>query len=97
MLGEETERYVFRILALKQILNNPNVYNFDPPTAYPIEKVKIVKIKKSVADWADFANKHDISYKTLKRFNPWLRKNKLKNPAHQEYEIRIPKDKEMYR
>lgn len=97
LLGEETERYVFRILALKQILNHPNLYNFEPPMAYPTEKVKIVKVKKSVADWADFANKHGISYKTLKRFNPWLRKNKLKNPAHREYEIRIPKDKEMYR
>lgn len=97
LLGEETERYIFRILALKQILSHPNLYNFETPEAYVPEKVKIVKVDGPVEDWADFAHKHRITYKTLKRFNPWLRKSKLKNPAHREYEIRIPKNKENYR
>lgn len=97
LLGEETERYVFRILALKQILNHPNLYNFEMPVVYPVDKVKLVKVKGPVEDWADFAHKHHITYKTLKRFNPWLRKNKLKNPAHREYKIRIPTDKEKYK
>lgn len=97
LLGEETERYVFRILALKQILSHPNLYNFETPEAYATENVKIVKIDKPIEDWADFAHKHHITYKTLKRFNPWLRKSKLKNPTHREYEIRIPKEKGNYR
>lgn len=97
LLGEETERYVFRILALKQILNNPLLYNFDIQSANPVEKTKKVKVKGTVESWADFAHKHKISYKTLKRFNPWLRKSGLKNHEHKAYEILIPVNPENYR
>lgn len=90
LLGEETERYVFRILALKQIMTHPELYNFYIDTPYPPEKTKTVKVHGPVKDWAEFARKHDISYKTLKRFNPWLRKSNLLNPRHKTYEIAIP-------
>lgn len=97
LLGEETERYVFRILAMKQILNQPSMYNFAPPAAYPVEKVVVVRITGAVADWAVFAHGQGITYKTLKRFNPWLRKNALRNPAHRTYEVRIPVNKASFR
>lgn len=97
LLGEEPERYVFRILAMKQIMENPTLYHFDVQQPYPIEKTKKVKIKKSIDDLAAFAARHDISYKTLKRFNPWLRKNSLKVTAKDNYEILIPTDPKAYK
>lgn len=97
LLGEETERYVFRILALKQIINNPELYNFKVEQIYTPEEVETVVIKGPVKDWAEFAQKHGITYKTLKRFNPWLRKTDLRNARHKTYEIKIPVDKELYR
>lgn len=96
LLGEETERYVFRILALKQIMNNPEKYNFNIKTIYPTEKTKQVQVNTSIKSWADFAKEHGITYKTLKRFNPWLRKNELHNSSRKTYTITIPLQKELY-
>ncbi len=97
LLGEETERYIFRILALKQIMTHPELYNFDIKVPHPIEKTKTVKVQGPVKDWAEFAQGHGISYKTLKRFNPWLRKASLLNPRHKTYEIAIPVHPEHYK
>ena len=97
LLGEETERYVFRILALKQIMNHPELYNFKVNTVYTFEKTETVEVKGPVKSWADFAQEQGITYKTLKRFNPWLRKTDLKNPRHKTYTISIPKKKELYK
>lgn len=97
LLGEETERYVFRILALKQIMNHPELYNFKVNTVYTFEKTETVEVKGLVKSWADFAQEQGITYKTLKRFNPWLRKTDLKNPRHKTYTISIPKKKELYK
>lgn len=97
LLGEETERYVFRILALKQIINHPEKYNFNIDIIYPDEPTEKVEVKGKVKNWADFAQEQGITYKTLKRFNPWLRKSDLQNPHHKTYEIRIPVKKELYK
>lgn len=97
LLGEETGRYVFRILALKQIINHPELYNFNVITIYPSEKVKKIKVSGAVKSWADFAHEQEISYKILKRFNPWLRKTELRNPHHKTYEISIPVKTELYK
>lgn len=97
LLGEETGRYVFRILALKQIMNNPEQYHFNVKHIYPTEKTQKVKVNTSVKDWAEFAQKQGISYKTLKRFNPWLRKTDLRNSKGTTYEISIPEKTEMYK
>ena len=97
LLGEETGRYVFRILALKQIMNHPERYNFKVNTIYPVEKTETVEVKGAVENWADFAREQGITYKTLKRFNPWLRKNDLKNPQGHTYKIPNPKQKDHYK
>lgn len=97
LLGDETGRYVFRILALKQILNHPEQYNFNVKNIYPTEETKKVKVNGNIDSWADFAIENGITYKTLKRFNPWLRKNELRNPHRKVYEIDIPVKKELYK
>lgn len=92
LLNAETSRYVFRILAFKEILSNPKKYgfNFREQDLYkPIPSFK-VKVDTSVTDFADFAKKFDINYKILKTHNPWLRDNYLKNASRKEYFIEIP-------
>ena len=97
LLGEETGRYIYRLLALKQIMEEPHLYDFYVEEFYPIEPTTTVKVTKSIKDLAGFANEHDISYKTLKRFNPWLRQTSLKNGKHKTYHIAIPENKEAYK
>ncbi len=97
LLGEETERYVYRILALKQIMTNPEKYNFKINITYPIEPINTVAVDTTVKSWTDFAHQQGITYKTLKRFNPWLRKPELHNPRHKMYYIAIPKNKHSYK
>ena len=74
-------------------MNHPELYNFKVNTVYTFEKTETVEVKGPVKSWADFAQEQGITYKTLKRFNPWLRKTDLKNPRHKTYTISIPKKK----
>lgn len=89
---EETSRYVFRILALKLVMEDPEKYGFRVKNAqlYPVIETKNIEIKGPVTDWATFAIERGISYKTLKMFNPWLRETFLKNPTRKTYTLKIP-------
>ncbi|WP_159023002.1 lytic transglycosylase domain-containing protein [Formosa sp. L2A11] len=92
LLGEETGRYVFRIIALKEILNNPLKYgfNFREKDLYTYVPTYSVKVDSAVTDFAVFAQKYDINYKILKIHNPWLRESFLNNSSRKLYEIQIP-------
>lgn len=94
LLGEETGRYVFRILALKEIMNHPEKYgfNFDEEDLYQPIPVKKVKVDTVVKDFPDFAEKFGINYKILKVHNPWLRDDHLKNASRKTYYIDIPEE-----
>jgi len=89
---DETQRYVFRISALKLIVENPEQYNFviEEKDKYPVIKVRKVEITGAVNDFADFAIKNGINYKLLKDFNPWLRDSKLANIRGKKYSVEIP-------
>jgi len=92
LLGEETGRYVFRIMAIKEILSNPGKYGFeiekeDMYSAVPSFKVEVAE---SVLSFADFAQQYEINYKILKRHNPWLREPHLNNASGKKYTIEIP-------
>lgn len=93
LLNEETSRYVFRILALKEIMEQPNKYSFELSThqLYTAEALKTIKVKSSISDLATFAKEQGINYKTLKRYNPWLRANKLTVRHGKTYIITLPK------
>jgi membrane-bound lytic murein transglycosylase D len=93
LLGEETERYIFRILAYKLIIKNPVKYGFfvKENHLYPQVPYYEVSVEGKVADFATFANRYGISYKILKWMNPWLRDSVLTNTAGRTYYIRIPK------
>ncbi|MFV8270287.1 lytic transglycosylase domain-containing protein [Flavobacterium sp. GT2N3] len=92
LLTEETSRYVFRILALKEIMKNPVKYGFtiaseDLYAALPTRKIEI---DSSITDLAVFAKSEGINYKILKIHNPWLRETKLINDTGKKYQIEIP-------
>lgn len=94
LLVEETSRYVFRILAMKSVIGNYEDYGFqiDKNHFYPEISVRKVQVDTSVSDLADFAKKMNISYKTLKLHNPWLREVNLVNNSKKTYEIEIPEE-----
>lgn len=96
LITTETARYVYRIVALKLILENPEQYNFfvSDEEKYPSIPVKEIEISGSVENFADFAKEHGISYKLLKDFNPWLREINLVNAKKKKYVIKIPMLKE---
>ena len=92
ILPEETQRYVFRILALKLITENPEKYGFqisDNGWYLPYE-TKTVTVTESISNLLDFAYEQGTNLKMLKYFNPWLRGNSLTISAGNSYEIKIP-------
>lgn len=94
VLGEETSRYIFRILATKIMLNNPEDYGFfieDYQRYKPFETYE-VSIDSSITSWAVFAKSYGLNYKILKLYNPWLRESYLKNKRKKEYKIKLPVD-----
>lgn len=89
---EETTRYVFRILALKLVMEDPEEYGFkiDKKDLYPVIPTNTVEVNSSIADLSAWAINKGINLKILKMFNPWLRDLSLKNPARKTYKLKIP-------
>ncbi|MFT7073506.1 lytic transglycosylase domain-containing protein [Patiriisocius sp. Uisw_017] len=92
LLNSETSRYVFRILAFKEIMSNPKKYGFylNPGDLYQPIPTKTLIVNTPVEDFAIFAKDNGINYKILKIHNPWLRDTYLRNASGKEYEIKIP-------
>jgi hypothetical protein len=92
MLNEETARYVFRILACKEIIENPKKYGFriDESHLYSPLALRYVAVNSDVNDLVSFAKKQGITYKKLKWYNPWLQDDKLKVSRGKTYQIAIP-------
>ena len=92
LLGEETGRYVFRIVALKEILTNPVKYgfNFREKDLYSNVPTYKVEVNTEITDFTKFAERYGINYKILKIHNPWLREPKLINKSGKSYTIEIP-------
>ena len=92
LLPNETERYVFRIIALKEIINNPEKYGFvfEQEDLYTLPKTYTIKVDTPITNISKFAKGYGLNYKEFKIFNPWLRENKLNNSSRKLYEIKIP-------
>jgi membrane-bound lytic murein transglycosylase D len=92
LLTEETFRYVFRILALKEIMQNPEKYGYTiaENELYPPFHTQKVETDSAVQNLADFAQQYNTNYKTLKIHNPWLRDISLPNKTKKMYYIEIP-------
>lgn len=91
-LNEETARYVFRIIAIKEIIENPERYGFkiSAQHLYQQDSVRMVEVDSTIPDLVDFALGQGTNYKLLKRFNPWLRDDRLTVRKNETYQIALP-------
>lgn len=93
-LPSETSRYIFRILAIKEIVSKPDQYGFKlvENDYYRYPKTRRVELKKSVTDLNELALELNTNYKWLKKLNPWLRKNSLELSEGESLFIEVPKE-----
>ena len=92
LLNSETARYVFRICAIKEILEHPKTYGFHvrEKDLYSLPPLQKVMLDTSVSNFADYAQQLNINYKILKEYNPWLRQAHLENNDAWGYWINLP-------
>ena len=97
LVVEETSRYVFRMMAIKQVFTHPHLYGFvlKRSDLYPPIRTKDVEITADVEDFALFAKEYEMDYFQLKNFNVWLRDRGLKTKG-KTYTVQIPIKEDMY-
>ena len=97
-LVEETSRYMFRLLAVKEIFKNPQRYGFllKKEHLYPPIPYKEITVTTPIANLSDFAKQQGITYAQLRDANPWLREQSLKNRTGKTYVLQIPTQEGMY-
>ncbi|EON79105.1 Membrane-bound lytic murein transglycosylase D precursor [Lunatimonas lonarensis] len=91
-LNDETSRYIFRVLAIKELFAHPSRYGFElqAPDLYQLPPYREVLVTSSIANLATWAIQHGSNYKLLKLHNPWLRSDKLGIRAGGSYKILLP-------
>lgn len=92
-LNQETSRYIFRILSIKEIMSRPEAFGFyieDEEKYAPLDKYDQIEISASVENWGDFAKKYGTTYRMIKIYNPWLVSSNLTNKAGKKYMVRLP-------
>lgn len=97
-LVEETSRYMFRILAAKQLFENPKRFGFllKEEQLYPPMQYKEVTVTTAIGNLAQFAKEQGVSYAQLKDANPWLRAENMENKSGRTYVISIPLPESLY-
>jgi hypothetical protein len=91
-LNEETSRYYFRILIIKEIMEHPEKYGFDTSTidGYEDPPTKEIEVNTAISNLAQWAKEQGTSYKMVKLLNPWILKRELNSPGSSSYKIRVP-------
>ena len=91
-LVEETSRYMFRLLAAKAVISNPQQYGFllKREHLYPPIPYTEVTVTTGIGNLAQFAKDKGITYAQLKDANPWLRDTSLMNKSGRTYILKIP-------
>lgn len=93
VLPAETSRYIFRLMAVKQVMSEPRKYGFSLRSSdlYPVIPVaKEIAIDSTEVNWVDFAKENDITYLQLREANHWIRSTTLKNKNGKSYKVAIP-------
>lgn len=94
LLPEETNRYIFRILAFKHLLENAESLGFkldDAEKYHPVPYREVVVIQ-SIANLAEFARQNGTTYKMLRQMNPWLKGRSLSVSGGKSYVLKLPKE-----
>lgn len=93
VLPAETSRYIFRLMAVKQVMSEPQKYGFSLRSSdlYPVIPVaKEIAIDSTEVNWVDFAKENEITYLQLREANHWIRSTTLKNKNGKSYKVAIP-------
>lgn len=90
-LNEETSRYVFRIIAIKLIFENPEEYGLMinkeqlyEPYVYRYDTIR------NYTKWVDYAIEQGITYKTLRIYNPWIQDDDISMGRNDYYVVSLP-------
>lgn len=92
-VNDETSRYLFRIIAIKEIVKNPQDFGYyiDSEHHYSTNtSLKDIFVDKTITNLADFAHQHGTTYRLLKYYNPWLINTKLNVAEGKSYLIKVP-------
>ncbi len=87
-LNDETSRFVFRIVALKEVISHYKKYGFDltPKDFYTMPSTQDIPVE-TVSNLAEWSKEHGVSYKEVKYLNPWIREREL---PRGEWVIKLP-------
>jgi hypothetical protein len=92
-INDETSRYVFRIVAIKEIVKNPQDFGYyleDEHKYVAHPNLKNITVNATIPSLADFAHQYGVTYRLLKYYNPWLISTKLTVAPGKEYTIKVP-------
>ena len=92
-LNSETARYVFRIAAVKHIHEHLSNYGYvyHRTEGYQLPEFDTVDVNGPVNSWIEWSLEHNITYKELRMYNPWIRSSKLTNSSNNTYSILVAK------
>ncbi|MDE5799765.1 MAG: lytic transglycosylase domain-containing protein [Paramuribaculum sp.] len=98
-LTPETSRYMFRILAMKMIMENPRRYGYHLTSDQFYQPIACdtVHVDTTIVSWPQWAADHGISYLTLREVNPWIRSKQLPNASRKTYIVNVPVKESLYR
>lgn len=91
-LNDETARYVFRLLAIKTIFEDPEAFGFyiQPEAFYSEYASRIIWCGATIPDLSAFALEEGTNLKALKTLNPWLRSNRLNLDGGDSVALKLP-------
>ncbi|MEC7653726.1 MAG: lytic transglycosylase domain-containing protein [Bacteroidota bacterium] len=91
-LNSETARYVYRILAVKEVMTNPEKFGFRMKSSDMYNEYSYTKVKvdSTIDDLSEFALQNGSNFHEIKTLNPWLIKKNLLVGEGQSYEIYFP-------
>jgi membrane-bound lytic murein transglycosylase D len=93
-LPEETNKYIFRILTFKYLLENAKDLGFsvDDKEKYDPVPFRLITVSSSIANLADFAISNGTTYKMLRVMNPWIKGRSLTVSGGKTYQVKLPKE-----
>lgn len=91
-LVEETSRYMFRLLAAKEVFKSPQRFGFllKQEHLYPQIPYTEKTVTTGIDSLSEYARQQGLTYAQLRDANPWLREQSLKNKSGKTYVIQIP-------
>jgi membrane-bound lytic murein transglycosylase D len=91
-LPEETNKYIFRILTFKYLLENAKElgFNVDDEEKYQPVATRALTVTSTIPDLTQFAINNGTSYRILRLLNPWLKGKSLVVNNGKTYTVQLP-------